>query len=211
MHLQCAGYGTIAGGDANAHIGLEIGRENYRDNPDYAGVSWLDWAEQTNQERLVPDSLIQWTYYSMRASDFADGPNLPQGKGRSIPDHLSADQKAMPRFRRYELNLRDHYRTDHAGLLFTVSACATEETITHPQVHRDSARSRDQLSEDDPRAEIYSKLAEHRLQEWNTTTRQQVQLWQDPAYTAKRIEALEDLLVETMNVVHPPRIEEDIP
>ena len=128
-HLQRAGYGTVAGGDANAHIGLDIGRTEYRDNPDYAGVSWLAWAEQTNQDRLTPDSPIQWTYYSMRASDFADAPDLPREKGRSIADHLSADEKARPLVEKYELNLRDHYRTDHAGLLFPGKS---RPSHTHP-------------------------------------------------------------------------------
>ena len=132
-YLQRAGYGTVAGGDANAHIGLDIGRAEYRD-PDYAGTSWLDWAVQPKQDRLVPDSLSQWTYYSMRASDYANEPGLPQEKGRSIPDHLSADDTAMPLLERYVLNLRDHYRTDHAGLLFTVCTRAGAETITQPQI-----------------------------------------------------------------------------
>ena len=79
----------------------------------------------------------------------------------------------MPLVEKYELNLRDHYRTDHAGLYSQSVLVQRQKQLHNPRYKRDHCRYRHQLSENEPAAENYRELIEGRLQGWNAATRQQ--------------------------------------
>ena len=202
--LQQKGYATLAGGDANAHLGLPEGRPQYVNNPDYAGACWLDWAENASHTRISPVSRSPWTCYSMQASDYKNEPSLPPGKGRSIVDHVSADEAAQSAVTSCKLNTEDHYRTDHAGLQVTVLVEGPKTPPPSKQRNYQST-SRAQLRECDPLTGKYTDLVEDRLGRWNASTRRERALWIDASYVADRIRSLEDLLITTMNEVNPSR------